>query len=112
VLRWTLGIVVVWQSIFTAWTAYPEIHIAGHHGVHAWVRLILGSIEALGALLFLVPSGTLLGGWILLAVFLFAILFHALQGEFNFGALLVYGSATVVCMAEHKRARREAPDAG
>jgi uncharacterized membrane protein YphA (DoxX/SURF4 family) len=102
-LRWTLGLVVGWQSVVTAWMAYPEIHAAGHQGVHAWIRLILGSIEAVGAILLLFPLTTLLGGWILIAVFLFAILFHALRGEFNFEALLVYGAAAVVCMAHVAR---------
>lgn len=101
-LRWVLGIVVAWQSIATAWAAYPGIHASGHHGAHGWIRLILGSTETLGAVLFLLPRTLLLGGWILLAVFSFAILFHALQGEFNFGALLVYGAATIVCMAQAK----------
>ena len=105
-LRWVLGIVVAWQSITTAWAAYPEIHASGHHGVHAWIRLILGSIETLGAVLLLVPRTILLGGWILLAVFTFAVLFHALRGEFNIEALLVYGAATIVCMAQAKVRRR------
>ena len=70
-LRWTLGLVIAAESIFTAWNAYPDIHAAGHHGLHAWVRLTLGSVEAVGALLFLLPSTLLAGGWILLAVFFF-----------------------------------------
>ena len=109
-LRWTLGLVVARQSIGTAWTAYPEIHAVGHHGVHAWVRLILGSIEAIGAILFLLPWTLALGGWILLSVFSFAILFHALQGEFDFGALLVYGVATFVCMAHEAQGESVPPD--
>jgi hypothetical protein len=101
-LRWTVGLVVAWESILTAWFAYPDIHAAGHHGAHAWIRLILGSGEALGAILFLVPWTVLAGGWILLAVFLFAMLFHALQGQFN-GNLLIYAAATIACMAHFKR---------
>jgi hypothetical protein len=105
-LRWVLGIIVAWQSMATAWAAYPEIHTSGHHGAHAWIRLILGSIETLGAGLLLWPRTIFLSGWILLAVFSFAVLFHALQGEFNLGALLVYGAATIVCMAQAKVPRR------
>jgi hypothetical protein len=101
-LRWTLGLVVAWESILTAWFAYPEIHVAGHHGAHAWIRLILGSVEAAGTILFLVPWTILTGGWILIVVFLFAVLFHALQGEFN-GNLLIYLAATIACMANFKR---------
>jgi hypothetical protein len=101
-LRWTVGLVVAWQSMDTAWFAYPEIHAGGHHGAHAWIRLALGGVEAVGAVLFLVPWTALAGGWILTAVFALALLFHALQGEFN-GNLLIDAAATLACMAHLKR---------
>jgi hypothetical protein len=103
-LRWILGIIVAQQSVMTAIGAFPEIHGSGHAAVHAWVRLILGSVEAFAAILFLLPPTLLVGGWLLIAVFTVAILFHLLQGEFN-GALLIYGAATVVCMEEFRRLR-------
>jgi hypothetical protein len=105
-LRWTLGIVIAVESILTAWNAYPEIHAGGHHALHAWVRLSLGSAEAVGAILFLLPASLLVGGWTLLVVFLFAVLFHLLQGQFFMGNLLIYAAATVACMA-HARAIRK-----
>jgi hypothetical protein len=108
-LRWTLGLVVGWESIFTAWAAYPEIHGTGHHATHAWIRLILGSVEAVGAILFLLPWSALLGGWILVAVFAFAVLFHAVQGEFN-GGLIVFAAATIACMEHFKLETKQVPD--
>jgi hypothetical protein len=108
-LRWTLGIVVAWESIRTAWAAYPEIHGTGHHAAHAWIRLILGSVEAIGAILFLLPWGALLGGWILIGVFSFAVLFHALQGEFNSG-LIVFAAATIASMEDFKRRSKQVSD--
>jgi hypothetical protein len=39
------------------------------------------------------------GGWILLAVFVLALLFHVLQGQFFVGDLLIYAMATIACMA-------------
>jgi hypothetical protein len=108
-LRWTLGIVVAWESIFTAWAAYPEIQGSGHHAAHARIRLILGSVEAIGAILFLLPWGALLGGWILIAVFTLAVLFHAVQGEFNTG-LIVFAAATIACMENFKREANRVPD--
>ena len=98
-LRWTLGLVIAAESILTAWSAYPEIHAGGHRGLHAWVRLILGSAEAVGAILFLLPATLMAGGWILLAVFVLALLFHVLQGQFFVGDLLIYAMATIACMA-------------
>jgi uncharacterized membrane protein YphA (DoxX/SURF4 family) len=101
-LRWSLGIGVGWESIFTAWTAFPEVHGSGRYAAHAWIRLILGSVETIGAILFLLPQTVRLGGWILVAVFSFAILFHALQGEFNAG-LIIYAAATIACVVHTGR---------
>ncbi|HEY0705013.1 MAG TPA: hypothetical protein VGD60_19775 [Candidatus Acidoferrales bacterium] len=104
VLRWTLGLVIAFESVRTAWMAFPEIHEAGHHGAHAWIRLVLGSLEAVGAVLFLLPATVMAGGWILLAVFAVAFLFHALGGEFR-GDLLIYAVAALACMAYAARAK-------
>ncbi len=97
-LRWTLAIVIAIASVQTVWRAYPEIHSAGHPGVHAWIALILGSAETLGAILFLLSRTLRIGGWILLAVFAVAIAFHGLQSDFR-GDLLIYAAATIACMS-------------
>lgn len=108
-LHWTLGLVIAWESIFTVRAAYPEIQGTGHHATHAWIRLILGSTESIGAILFLLPWGALPGGWILIAVFAFAVLFHAVQGEFN-GGLIVFAAATIACMEHFKREAGQVSD--
>jgi hypothetical protein len=105
-LRWTLGIIIAVASVQTAWSTYPEIHAAGHHGVHAWIALILGSVEAVGAILFLLPQTLAAGGWILLAVFAVAFTFHGLQGDFR-GDLLIYAAATFACMSNLARHKPE-----
>jgi len=98
-LRWTLGVVIAAESVITAWTAYPEIHATGSHAAaHAWIRLMLGGLEGVGAIMLLIPWSALIGGWILIAVFSLAILFHAMQGQFNMGNLVIYAAGTVVCM--------------
>jgi hypothetical protein len=96
-LRWTLGIVITIASVQTVWRAFPEIHNAGHQGVHAWIALILGSVETVGAILLLVPQTLVAGGWTLIAVFAVAFLFHGLQGDFR-GDLLIYAAATLACV--------------
>jgi hypothetical protein len=105
-LRWTLGIIIAIASVQTAWRAYPEIHAAGHHGIHAWTALVLGSIEAIGAILFLLPRTLTAGGWILLAVFAVAFTFHGLQGDFR-GDLLIYAAATFACISNLGRRQPE-----
>ncbi len=91
VMHVTLGIVVVFDSIRTAVLASsaadPNIHL-----------VILASVEAIGALLFLVPAWTRLGGAILLATFVVALFAHAVSGEFP-TPLLVYAATTMFVMA-------------
>jgi hypothetical protein len=105
-LRWTLGIVIAIASIQTVWRVYPEIHDAGHQGIHAWIALVLGSVETIGAVLFLLPQTLVAGGWILLAVFAVAFAFHGLQGDFR-GDLLIYAAATFACISNLGRRKRE-----
>jgi hypothetical protein len=50
------------------------------------------------------------GSYLLLAVIAFAILFHLLQGQFDFGALLVYASAVTVWLSHRREAQAGARD--
>jgi hypothetical protein len=86
----TLGIVVLIQSV--------ETIIAARHGavttpdrLHA---LLVGTVEAIAALLFLIPRTMGIGANTLLAVFALAFGLHALDGHPNL-ALLVYAAAVL-----------------
>jgi hypothetical protein len=61
--------------------------------------LVLGSLEAIGAILFLLPRYTRVGAGLLLATLSAAIAIHAARGQFP-GALLVY-AAGVAFVAVH-----------
>ena len=51
------------------------------------------------AAMFLSPVARVAGGYLLLAVFIFAAAFHILHGEFNeVGWLAVYSAAVMVCL--------------
>jgi hypothetical protein len=106
-LRWTLGVVVLWQSI-----QFVLSHSQGQHltklGLPMWVQPALGGTEILAVLLFLLPATSLVGGYSLLAIFAIAILIHCLHDEFDVGGLLVYAMAVVVCITDGKK---EAADA-
>jgi hypothetical protein len=106
-LRWVLGIVVLWQSCLLLHATIVDIQGAtsGHIGPHQWVRLVLASAEILAAVMFLAPVLNLAGSYLLLIVFAFAMLFHALQGQFDFGALPVYAMAVLVSMAHRRDAQ-------
>jgi hypothetical protein len=103
-LRWVLGLVVLWQSclLLRATLAGMQAAGAGHFGPHAWVRLVLASVEIIAAVMFLAPVVDLAGSYLLLGVIAFAMLFHALQGHFDVGALPVYAMAVLVWVA-HRR---------
>jgi len=93
VLHLTLGLVVLYGSVRTV---FGGLH-AGASGGGSWHLVLLGTLEAVGAVLFLLPRCTRLGGGVMLATFAIAIVAHAMQREFP-GNLLVYAAATWLVM--------------
>jgi len=101
VLHLTLGLVVLYGGVRTA---LGGLH-AGASGGGNWHLVLLGTVEALGAVLFLLPRCTRLGGNIMLATFAIAIVAHAVQRELP-GNLLVYAAATWLVMVRGDLWRR------
>jgi hypothetical protein len=85
----TLGLALLWGSVHTI------LHL-GTSDLHA---LIIGSIEALGAVAFLFPRTLALGAGALLLTLLGALAVHAARGEWR-PDLLVY-AAGVFFVAVH-----------
>lgn len=101
-LRWAfvtfhlvLGLALLWGSIHTV------LHL-GPTDIHA--RLI-GSIEAVGAIAFLVPRSFRFGAGILLLTLVLAVVLHAARAEWR-PDLLVY-AAGVLLVAAHGPAYRQ-----
>jgi hypothetical protein len=111
-LRWVLGVVVLWKSylLLRATIASMQAAGSGHIGPHDWVRLVLASVEILAAVMFLAPVVDLAGSYLLLVVIAFAMLFHALQGDFDLGALPVYAMAVLVWMVQRRDAQAKVGD--
>jgi hypothetical protein len=111
-LRRVLGIVVLWQSFLLLRATIAGIQSAGSSlvGPHQWVRLVLASAEIVAAVMFLTPVVDLAGSYLLLMVIAFAMLFHALQGQYDVGALPVYAMAVLVWMAHRRDAQAKAGD--
>ena len=93
IFYYTLGIVVCLQSVQTAWfaggigTAYPPN-----------VPLIcLAGAEAIAAILFLIPATMKIGAWILLVIFVIAIIIHGHKGELQ-STLFVYAAGVLLVM--------------
>ena len=84
----TLGAVVFIESVRTTLAAVQE-HISNPLGSHL---AILAGIEALAALLFLVPRTLKAGSIMLLVIFAFAVAVHGIQHELG---LLVYAAGVL-----------------
>ncbi|HTY57203.1 MAG TPA: hypothetical protein VMF59_00235 [Bacteroidota bacterium] len=84
-----LGATLLVGSVLTAWSG-------GHGDVH--VRL-LGAVEGIGAVLFLLPGTLRPGAWLLLLTIGVALALHLAMGQWR-GDLLVYASG-VAFVAVH-----------
>jgi uncharacterized membrane protein YphA (DoxX/SURF4 family) len=91
VLQWTLGIVILIEAVLFvlpgAAHEFSRTHMPG------FVRLILGWGEIIGCVLLLIPRTAIRGAWLLLAVFIMAILIHWLHGQYNVGNVVIYAAA-------------------
>jgi len=90
VLQWSLGIVVLIEAVmFVLPSAAHEFARTHMPGI---VRMIVGWGEIVGAVLLLIPKTSVRGAWLLLAVFVMAILLHLLHGLYNVGNLVIYAA--------------------
>ena len=101
-LRWTLGLVVLWQSWQFA-TSKGAVHELGRMGLPRLTAPVFGGVEILAAVLFLIPKVGRVGGYLLLVIFLLTALIHVLHGQFGIGWLLVYSAAVFACLSANGR---------
>ena len=97
VLQYSLGIVILIEAVrFVLPSAahdFARTHIPG------FVRLVLGFGEILGCVLLLIPGTAVRGAWLLLAIFVMAILLHLLHGLYGVGNLVIYAAAAFAIAA-------------
>jgi uncharacterized membrane protein YphA (DoxX/SURF4 family) len=90
-LQWTLGLVILIEAILFVMPS------AGHDFARTHMpdilRQALGWGEIIGAILLLIPRITVCGGWVLVGIFVLAIVIHLLHGMFNVGDLAIYTAA-------------------
>ena len=91
VLRWALGIVILIEAVRfvlpSAAHEFARTHMPG------FVRMLLGVGEIAGCVLMLIPQTAIRGAWLLVAVFVLAILLHLLHGMYGIGNLVIYAAA-------------------
>jgi uncharacterized membrane protein YphA (DoxX/SURF4 family) len=105
-LQWVVGLVLIAESLRLALGAAAARHFA-QAGMPLWMRPAVAWTEIAAAILFLVPFTTVLGGYGLLAIFLFAAALHVLHGEYDIGVLLVYSMAVLASLTHRGGTRSE-----
>src|SRR5450631_388085 len=98
VLQYSLGIAILVQAVMFVLPGaahdFARTHMPG------FVRLVLGFGEILGCVLLLIQKTAGRGAWLLMAVFVMAILIHLLHGMYNVGNLVIYTAAAFVIASE------------
>jgi len=93
VLQYSLGIVVLIEAVrFVLPSAahdFARTHMPG------FVRLVLGFGEIAGCVLLMIPQTAIRGAWLLLGVFIMAMLLHLLHGMYGIGNLVIYAAAAL-----------------
>lgn len=93
ILQWTLGIVILVEAVLFVLPSAAHDFARTH--MPAFVRMLLGWGEIAGCILFLIPKTAIRGAWLLLGLFVFAILIHLLHGQYNVGNVVIYAAAAL-----------------
>jgi hypothetical protein len=94
ILQWTLGVVILIEAVLFVMPSAAHEFTKTH--MPEFIRLLLGWGEIAGCILLLIPKTSIRGAWLLVAVFVFAILIHLLHGAYNVGNLAIYTAAAFV----------------
>ena len=90
-LQWTFGLVILVEAILFVMPSARHDFASTH--MPDIVRQILGWGEIVGAVLLLIPRTVICGGWLLVGLFVLAIIVHLLHGMFDVGNLVIYTAA-------------------
>jgi hypothetical protein len=90
-LQWTLGLVILIEAVLFVMPGAAH-NFAETHMPNA-VRLVLGLGEIAGCILMLIARTAIRGAWLLVAVFVLAIVIHLVQGSYEVGNLAIYTAA-------------------
>lgn len=91
VLQWVLGVVILIEALLFVLPSAAQGFAATH--MPGFIRLVLGWGEILGSILLLIPRTAIRGAWLLVAVFVMAILIHLFHRAYNVGNLVIYAAA-------------------
>ncbi len=94
ILQWSLAVVVLIEASILGFSHEAALAFQPL-GLPLWIRPVVAGAEIVAALLFLVPPTAVVGGWVLLGVFVSAILIHLLHGMYAVGSLIVFAAAAL-----------------
>ena len=90
-LQWTLGLVILIEAGLFLMPSARHDFARTHMPDILWQ--VLGWGEIIGAVLLLIPRTAVRGGWVLMGIFVLAIIVHLLHGMYNVGSLAIYTAA-------------------
>ena len=90
-LQWTLGLVILMEAILFLMPGARHDFTRTH--MPDIFRQVLGWGEIVGSVLLLIPKTVVRGAWVLVGIFVLAIVIHVLHGMFNVGNLAIYTAA-------------------
>jgi uncharacterized membrane protein YphA (DoxX/SURF4 family) len=90
-LQWTLGLVILIEAVLFVMPSARHDFARTH--MPDVVRQVLGWGEIVGSVLLLIPRTAVRGAWVLVAIFVLAIIVHLLHGMFTVGYLTIYTAA-------------------
>lgn len=96
-LQWSIGLVLIYECSRLVFSAGARHSVETTH-LPQWLRVAIGSVELLGAILFLIPPAVVTGGRLLLATFGVAAVIHILHGQADVGYLVIYAMAVLTVM--------------
>lgn len=99
-LQWTLGLVILIEAVLFVMPSARHDFAKTH--MPDIVRQVLGWGEIIGSVLLLIPRTAVRGGWLLVGIFVVAIVVHVLHGMFNVGNLVIYTAAAWTVIADRE----------
>ncbi|HTU40599.1 MAG TPA: DoxX family protein [Candidatus Aquilonibacter sp.] len=90
-MQWVLGLVILIEAILFVMPSARHDFAKTH--MPDMIRQLLGWGEIIGSVLLLIPRTAVRGGWLLIVLFVLAIVVHLLHGVFNVGNLVIYTAA-------------------
>jgi hypothetical protein len=96
-LQWSLGLVLIYECSRLVFYSGAMRSVEKTH-LPQWLLVAIGSVELVGAILFLIPPAVVAGGRLLLATFGVAAVIHILHGQPDVGFLVIYAMAVLTVM--------------